>query len=401
MLTKHFNAYITKYIERWDLIDGRDAFPSINPWYKRQHRYLKIRYQLKRVLKRIAKEDLSSHPLDLSRFKNDFQIGRLLDSWLQFDVWHMDQSQDGDYVKTTEDFITRARELWPEMPSTDIFQALRNVWIMIAIQMIAKVPVILTDAMFAYSMLYPLTDNVIDHPNLTQDEKALFVSRLGLRLLGTNLEPISKYEPDVFSMVSLIESTFDRAQFPDVYTSVLLIHDAQKRSLTQQYGTLNENELIKLSFEKGAASVVADGYLVLGSLTTNFLEFLTAYGIVLQLADDLQDIEIDTLNNHMTLFNITTNSERLAVITENLSSISFEILEKIPTDDAQIKMQMTALLGKSMQILICDAVHTHKKRYSKVFYKRVNQSHITGLKNHNRLKRLAQSVIESKFGRQQ
>lgn len=360
-------------------------------------RYLKIKGQLKRLLKHIAKEDLTSHSLDLSHFKNDPQIGKLLDSWLQFDVWHMDQSLDGDYAKATEQFIKRARLLWPEMPNTDIFQALRNVWIMIAIQILAKVPVILTDAMFAYSMLYPLTDNVIDHPDLSEKEKAAFVSQLGLRLHGLMIEPASKHEKDAFDMVALIESTFARTHYPDVYTSILLIHDAQKRSMAQQYTTLDENTLIKLSFEKVAASVVADGYLVLGHLTDDFLEFLTAYGIVLQLADDLQDIETDAINGHKTLFNITETSDRLAEITENLSQLSFEILDGMPTEDVDLKMQMSVLLGKSMQLLICDAIQTHEKRYSKDFYKRVNRSHIMGLKNHERLRELTQSFIKTNF----
>ncbi len=397
MLSQAFNANIMKYIALWGSIDGRNTFLERQPWYKRYYRYFKIRSQLKRVIKRLSKENLSPDTIDLTHLKNDPQIGRLLNTWLEFDVWEMNQSLNGDYAQATEQFMKRARLLWPEMPNTDIFQALRNVWIMIAIQIIAKRPVTLTDAMFAYSMLYPLTDNVIDHPDLTEEEKKAFVMRLGMRLKGMPIEHVSTHEKDAFDMVTLIESTFDRRLYPDVYTSIFLIHDAQKKSIAQQYSTLDTRDLMQLSFEKGAASVVADGYLVLGVLTEDFLEFLTAYGVVLQLADDLQDIETDSSNGHKTLFNTMPSPSHLAEITENLSALSYEILEKIPTQDAQLKAQMSTLLGKSMQVLICDAIQTHEKLYPKSFYKRVDQSHITGLRNHARLRNMSQSLIKSNF----
>ena len=395
MLIQKFNANITKYIALWVSSDGSDTFSENHPWYKRQYRYLKIKGQLKRVIKRFSKEDFSSEALDLSRFKDDPQIGKLLYTWLQFDVSHMDQTLNGDYAQVTEQFIKRARLLWPEMPKSEIFQALRNVWIMIAIQIMAKVPVTLTDAMFAYSMLYPLTDNVIDHPDLTETEKADFITRLGMRLKGIPIEHGSKHEKDAFDMVSLIESTFNRETYPDVFESILLIHDAQKRSISQQYGTLDANDLMQLSFEKGAASVVADGYLVLGHLADDFLEFLTAYGIVLQLADDLQDIKTDAAIGHRTLFNTAQSSVHLSKITEKLSALSNEILEKIPTLDVQLKSQMAALLGKSMQILICDAIQTHERLYPRAFYRRVDQSHITGLKNHAKLRDMTQVLTKT------
>jgi hypothetical protein len=397
MLSQKFNHNILKYIAQWHSIDGHDTFSIKHAWYKRQYHYLKIRYQLKRVIKRFSEEDFSSESLDLSRLKDDPTLTKLLEAWLQFDVKQLEHTLNGDYAQATEQFINRARSLWPEMPQSEIFQALRNVWIMIAIQIIAKVPVKLTDAMFAYSMLYPLTDNVIDHPELSEADKAAFVKRLGMRLNGLPIEHISKHEKDAFDMVALIESMFNRAQYPEVYSSILLIHDAQKRSISQQYEALDVNDIMQLSFEKGAASVIADGYLVLGHLTDAFLEFLTAYGIVLQLADDLQDIEDDAKIGHKTLFNSQQSRKQLAEITEKLSALSMEILDRIPTDDVALKAQMATLLGKSMQVLICDAIQQHEMLYTKPFYKHVNASHITGLKNHARLRDMTQTLTKKTF----
>lgn len=395
MLSQRFNTNISKYITLWLSIDGSGAFSSKHTWFKRQYRFLKIRGQLKRVIKRLSAADFSSETLDLSRLKDDPGILKLLETWLQFDVGQMEQSLNGDYALATEQFIKRANLLWPDMPKVEIFQALRNVWIMIAIQIMAKVPVLLTDAMFAYSMLYPLTDNIIDHPELSESEKAAYVTRLGMRLNGLSIEQIAPHEKDAFDMVSLIESTFDRVQYPEVYSSILLIHEAQKRSISQQYETLDQKTLMQLSFEKGAASVIADGYLVLGHLNEAFLEFLTAYGVVLQLADDLQDIVDDAKIGHRTLFNTTLSADHLADITKKLSALSNEILERIPTEDEKLKAQMATLLGKSMQVLICDAIQTHETLYPRRFYKRVDRSHITGLKNHAKLRKMTQTLTKT------
>lgn len=65
---------------------------------------------------------------------------------------------------------------------------------------------------------------------------------------------------------------------------------------------MTRDELKALTFNKGAASVVADGYLVLGRLSADQMDFLIGYGIVLQLADDLQDMTTDANVHHATLF---------------------------------------------------------------------------------------------------
>lgn len=74
-------------------------------------------------------------------------------------------------------------------------------------------------------------------------------------------------EVDIHHMVELIESKYDRVTYPKVYESILEIHNAQFESLRQQYDDMATDEMIRITFHKGAASVIADGYLVLGELT--------------------------------------------------------------------------------------------------------------------------------------
>ena len=56
----------------------------------------------------------------------------------------------------------------------DIFQAIRNVWIMNSIQILYNMEVKLTPSIFAYSMLYPYSDNYLDDANISVGEKVEF-----------------------------------------------------------------------------------------------------------------------------------------------------------------------------------------------------------------------------------
>ncbi len=68
------------------------------------------------------------------------------------------------YLDAAEKFITTARKENPQLKDEEIFQALRNVWIMNSLQIYWGLPVEMTPSVYAYSMLYPYTDNFLDNP---------------------------------------------------------------------------------------------------------------------------------------------------------------------------------------------------------------------------------------------
>jgi len=57
------------------------------------------------------------------------------------------------------------------MSTGDIFQASRNAWTTNGLQIILGMPARLTPAIFGYSMLYPCTDNYLDHPGVSTADK--------------------------------------------------------------------------------------------------------------------------------------------------------------------------------------------------------------------------------------
>jgi hypothetical protein len=381
-----FNKTIDSYLVFWHQKEAGnlDRTQSSLIWTVRQYyRYFRLKKQINQVCQNIK----NNPSIDLSQ---DSDIQRLFESWLGVDANLMKEKIDGDYAKCTREFIENVKDRWPDMDDVSIFQALRNVWIMNTIQIMHELPVQMTNAIFAYSMLYPLTDNYLDDEKVLLSEKQDFVLRFRKRLEGLHFYPNNSHEKDIFDMVSLIEKDFSRIKHPEVFESLLLIHDGQCMSLKQQYEALTEKDILKLSFEKGAASVVADAYLVLGELNEEQMRFYTGYGIALQLADDLQDLSEDLMNNHHTLYNCHTCSEKRWLDTKKLMCLCDEILTYVPMEDAVLKRQMIRLLRNSLQLLICDAIYEQRTFFSKDAIQRVNQMQSVRLKHHWKLKQISQ-----------
>lgn len=397
MLTEFQNC-LTKYQLLWQSESGASLhLPSrltFTQWVRQVSRYIRSRHRLVRIC-----DDLENQPD--CYLTNNREIMPLVSSWLQIDAAGMDEQIRHGYVNCTETFIRMVRDRWPALDQASIFQALRNIWIMNVIQTMTDQPVELTDAMFAYSMLYPLSDNWLDSHEISEDEKAVFSERFGQRLCGLKMVPGNRHESDVFSMIDLIEGQYSRTENPEVYQSLLLIHQAQCASLRQQGHILTTNDLIQLSFEKGAASVVADGCLVLGRLSAAEIDFLTGYGIVLQLADDLQDMDEDIEHKHHTLFtDADTSSERWANI-QALLYLSEISLQKLCCRNDWLQEQIRMLLGQSIRLLIGDAIYSQRSFFAKNQIKMINAQHPVGLRRHAILKRMLEDelpVFQRQYG---
>lgn len=219
--------------------------------------------------------------------------------------------KDSGFLRSSEVFLQKVRAYDPELSKEDTGQAFRNVWIMNLLQKTFQIPVVCTEGIFGYSMLYPYTDNYMDDMSISKTEKYLSAARLSRRLLGEKERAVGESEKKIFDMVEKIEETFPRGKYPGVYESLLYIHASQVQSLKQQsiskkkdhkVKKLEEQMLFSISFHKGGASVLADGFLVKGDLSQREAEFCFNYGVLLQLADDLQDCRIDYESRHQTFF---------------------------------------------------------------------------------------------------
>lgn len=213
------------------------------------------------------------------------------------------------YLEAADAFILRASREETTLGQEEIFQALRNVWIMNSLQLGWSLPLAVTPPVYAYSLLYPYTDNFLDDPAVDPAAKHRFNQVLTLALKGAPVHPTNAQEGKIRSLLAMIEGHYPRADAPQVWQSLLLIQKGQVESLRQGESPLSAEDLLTLSFLKGGASVLADGFLVKGTLTAEEQSFAFSYGAFLQLLDDLQDMVEDRASGHQTLFTLNTSGD--------------------------------------------------------------------------------------------
>lgn len=227
--------------------------------------------------------------------------------WFQRDeVWNLSWLSEEEreiFYQISKSFMRDARSFDDNLCIEDIGQALRNVWIILILEKVCNRPLSYHKAIFAYSMLYPYTDNFLDDKDIETKDKKEFNNWLSNRLMGIDTTYQKENQKKVNELVSMIESTYPRDSYEDVYHSLLHIQDGQKKSLLQS-DIEDYQTLLEISIEKGGASVLADGYLMDGTLSDEEYKFCISFGFMLQIADDIQDIHEDYENGFHTLASI-------------------------------------------------------------------------------------------------
>ena len=280
-----------------------------------------------------------------------------------------------EMLQSTYQFICIARQFDTQISFHDIFQACRNVWIMNGLQYLFQIPVALTPSVFAYSMLYPYTDNYIDDPEISAAEKYRFSLRFADRLKGKPVSPINEQEQKIFRMVEIIEDEWDRSCHPGVYASLLSIHESQTEStrLLSSVNELTEEDAFKICINKGGASVIADGYLILGNISLKQEEFFYAYGAYLQLLDDLQDVGEDVGKGLYTWHGLQAAKDKLEIAFNQTWSAGqnvLKIVDKLKSEQANV---FKSLMRKSIDLFLIGSVVTNSSFFSRSFSNKVEQ----------------------------
>lgn len=280
-----------------------------------------------------------------------------------------------DFFDVTHEFLNQSKLFDPNIKFDIIGQAMRNVWIMNVIQMLFDMKVEHTPSIFAYSMLYPYTDNYLDSTEVSINDKIDINERFGLKLKGEKIEYKNAHEKELFTLVDMIEGQYSRKEYKDVYESLLIIHNAQERSLFQQRGIVSpyERDIIDISFEKGGASVIADACLVKGSLSKMEADFMFGYGALLQLCDDLQDAKTDLKNGHMTVYSQTAGKWPLDNITNALFNFLNHLIDNDKCFNTENGFKIKDLIKKNVMYLIIEAISQNQELYTKSYIKRIEE----------------------------
>lgn len=275
-----------------------------------------------------------------------------------FDLSWMKEEEQEVFQALSEAFVKDAKAFDEQLCDEDIFQALRNIWIIWMLELLFDKPLIYHEAMFGYSMLYPYSDNFLDDPAHTMEDKKQFNTWFTKRLHGTMMECPSRLYECIDALVSKIEHRFLREAYPGVYDGLYMIQEAQIRSLSQ-YRLEDQQRIYNISVEKGGTSVIADGYLIDGTLSDEEYQFCVDFGFALQIVDDIQDQVEDKENEHQTLATLCRTKEER----RDLFQRDWQFFERILEDVSCNRKDIKEFVKNSCHELLAQCVLEAKEQY--------------------------------------
>lgn len=285
-----------------------------------------------------------------------------------FDEDQLEIILSDNFKNVSKDFFYRAREFGPELSPENIYQGMRNVWIMNGLQLMMGLPIEITPSIFGYSMIYPYSDNYLDDPLVSDEEKKAFSKRFNKRLHGEYVIPSNHTEKQLFKLVEMFEMQYNRDEYPEVYESLYAIQSGQTRSLELiKCNGLSETVIREICFEKGGASVLADGYLVAGRLNSEQERALFGYGVYLQLLDDIQDVKEDTEGETKTLFSCRDKNISLGAFVNKTIHFGRSVMEEMRCFNGTDIEVMLRLMNRSIEMMIIESVGMNPDYYPEEF----------------------------------
>jgi hypothetical protein len=354
-------------IARWNQTD--DSPPAFRERYTVDDQRQKER-ELERLLERIPQGPGAVGSLTTEKNLEFWSPVRLLisRSLLQTDSPAMKAFFDS-CREAGEVFARQARAFDPSLSGHDIRQALRNLWVFNSLQFHLGRSVCLTPSSFAYSLLYPYTDNWLDVPGRSPEEKKAFNRWIASRLSGERPDSDDPTCSMIDRLVTMIDREYPRSTYPDVADSLQAIHTAQQQSLRLQQSLdgFDEDLLLGLTVEKGGSSVLADGMLVDGRLGDLHQKAFFGFGVALQLIDDLQDLREDGKAIASTPFLRAARAGSLDAITNRLFHFVWDTAAEMGVHAAPGRGELIPLIIRSCDFLIMEAVVRYRRLYSREY----------------------------------
>lgn len=290
----------------------------------------------------------------------------LAEAAMGFSAGQLDSLPSQAFSDVSEEFVRKARAFDSNLSGEDIYQAGRNAWTANGLQWLLGKPVQTTPSILAYSLLYPYTDNYLDDPAIDLATKQAFNERFRQRLAGESLVPANTREKVIFDLVAMIEKQYSRSEFPAVFESLLDIHRAQSQSLKLFRRSAPELvDVLSLSFDKGGNSVLADGYLVSGSLNEVVREYAYGHGIFAQLLDDMEDVEQDDRAGRLTVYSGQVENGSLDALVNRTFRFGRKVLMGL--DCFEVEESMRELIRRGADLLLIDAISRTDRCYTAAY----------------------------------
>jgi hypothetical protein len=135
---------------------------------------------------------------------------------------------------------------------------------------------------------------------------------------------------------------------------------------------LTEHDIRRVCFEKGGASVLADGYLVAGKLTKQEEQALFGYGIYLQLLDDIQDMKEDADSNTETMCSYLdkNNLGKFVNQTIHFGRVALEEMKCFKASNVDVFLN---LMNRSIETMAIESVGLNDCGFSKDYLEQMEK----------------------------
>lgn len=289
------------------------------------------------------------------------------------------------FLTETKRFLKQTRDFDKTLCLESIGQALRNYIVYGVFCILSDMPQHCHSAVWGYSMLYPYTDNYIDDPEHSPEDKAAFNAFIRHRLMGDPVVPSNTTQLKTGWLLDAIEAFYPRSGNTDIYDGLLMMLEAQEFSLTQSASASTEEEILDISIYKGGISVLLDRFFVEKEMNKDEIRFYLAYGLFLQLADDLQDISSDKDSGSRTVMNFPSDGENKEKVVNKLLHFLHTLLTTwfpaasdavSPDSDADtaysdLRQDFIPFLSNSCQLLILASVWLSREHFSESYLKKI------------------------------
>src|SRR5258706_8618917 len=372
---REFNQH---FIDLWWECDT--SLPDLGPLYtpstqtQNEKHLLQFLEQVERMLSNPLR---SREEAQAAQSRLGAAFRRLAEAAMGFTARQLDCLPSKAFSDVSEEFVRTARAFDSNLSGEDIYQAGRNAWTANGLQWLLGVPIQITPSILAYSLLYPYTDNYLDDPAINLATKQAFNERFRQRLAGESLIPVNAHEKIICDLVAMIEKQYSRSEFPAVFESLLDIHHAQSRSLrlirrsvalgdTEPGDTeRSEVDVLGLSFDKGGTSVLADGYLISGSLNEAVREYTYGHGIFAQLLDDLEDVEQDSQAGRLTVYSEQVGNGSLDALANRTFHFGRKVLMGLGCFEVEDSVDSVCeLIRRGADLLLIDTISRTDRYYT-------------------------------------
>lgn len=277
------------------------------------------------------------------------------------------------FEREAKKFVAMSLKFDSELRMEQIYQAIRNYFIYAMMLEMQGQKQCAKETVWAYSMLYPYTDNYIDAPERSREEKEHYNFMIKQALLEEEVSVENELEEKTATLVRTILGAYSGWKKEVVQKNLLLLLEAQGESLFQQKNSqgkeAQEKEIFHISAYKGSTSVLADYFFATEDWKKEEAAFYLKFGFYLQLVDDLQDVEEDQKNQSDTLMTLALKQGKLEQKVNRLLWFGWELFGK----DLPEKTDVVPFVWKHCCNVALFAVAMNPKAFSREYLERIEK----------------------------